>query len=247
MSTAARPSAAQAPAKPRPRLLRYWDSTIGKKVIVATTGFTLVTYVVLHMVGNLTVLSGNGGAGEARIDTYAHFLRTFGRPLLPYSFVLWAIRVVLLTALVLHVTGIVQLRRRNSAARAAPAKRVGRSWASRTMYLTGPLLLAFLVFHILQFTTLTIQVNGDMREGAVYNNLYDAFQVWWVVLLYIAAVLSVGYHLRHGIWSATQTLGYDTPQRNLIIRSASSGIAFLVTFGFLIIPVLMWTDALPRP
>ena len=248
MSTAATPRAAQpAPAKPRSRPLKFWDSSIGKKVVVATTGFILVAYVVLHMVGNLTVLSGNGGAGAARIDTYAHFLRTFGRPLLPYSFVLWAIRVLLLGALILHVTGIVQLARRNRAASPMTAKRVGRSWASRTMYLTGPLLLAFLIFHILQFTTLTIHVNGDMREGAVYNNLYDAFQVWWVVLFYIAAVLAVGYHLRHGIWSATQTMGWDTPRRNAAIRLYSTGISSLVVLGFLLVPVLMWTDALPKP
>ena len=249
MSTAASPRAgAQSPPRPRPRLLQFWDSSIGKKVIVAVTGFVLVAYVVLHMVGNLAALSGPSNADDsASIDRYAHFLRTFGTPLFPYSFVLWVIRVALFAALVVHVVGIVQLRRRNSHASPQANRRIGRSWASRTMYFTGPAVLAFLILHILMFTSLTIDIGGTYREGAVYNNLWLAFNTWWVVLIYIVAVLSVGYHLRHGIWSAVQTLGFDSPRRNKGIRLYSTGVSFAVTVGFLIPPVLMWAGALPSP
>jgi succinate dehydrogenase / fumarate reductase, cytochrome b subunit len=249
MSTAATPRAkTPAPSRPRPRLLHFWDSSIGKKVIVAVTGFVLVAYVVLHMVGNLAALSGPSNADEsASIDRYAHFLRTFGTPLFPYSFVLWVIRVALFAALVIHVVGIVQLYRRNSAASPQANRRIGRSWASRTMYFTGPLVLAFLILHILMFTSLTIDIGGTYREGEVYNNLYLAFNAWWVVLIYVVAVLSVGYHLRHGIWSAVQTLGFDSPRRNAAVRLYSTGVAFLVTVGFLLPPILFWSGALPSP
>lgn len=223
-----------------------WDSSIGKKIAVAVSGGILVGYVVLHMLGNLNSLYGPGG-GDARVDDYAHWLRTFGEPLLPYAFVLWAVRVVLLAALVVHVTGIVQLRARSRAARGGhPARRIGRSFSAATTIVTGTLLLAFIVFHILQFTTLTIDVT-PLHEGAVYANLYNAFQKWYFVLLYVLAVGSLGFHLRHGVWSAVQTLGLDSPERNQAIRRTAGALSLLVVVGFVVVPILFWTGALSAP
>lgn len=107
-----------------------WDSNVGKKSIVAVTGLVLVGYVVLHMIGNLTAMLGaSGDEGHAQIDSYGHWLREFGTPLLPYEFFLWVIRVFLLGSLVVHVVGVYQLTMRARAARPAgfPAKRIGRS------------------------------------------------------------------------------------------------------------------------
>jgi succinate dehydrogenase / fumarate reductase, cytochrome b subunit len=200
------------------------------------------------MAGNLTIFAGPGD-GDAQIDRYSEFLRTVGGPLLPHSWLLWVVRVLLIASLVVHVVGVVQLRKRNAAARPSGhhPRRVGRSWSARSMMITGPLLLAFIVFHILQFTTLTIQVDGDMRKGAVYSNVHQAFEVWWVVLLYVAAVLAVGFHLRHGIWSVTQTLGIDSPRRNGRLRAGANVLTIVVVGGFVSVPVLVWTGVLPAP
>jgi succinate dehydrogenase / fumarate reductase cytochrome b subunit len=224
-----------------------WDSNVGKKVIVAVTGLALVLYVVLHMVGNLTALQGAGG-GHAQIDEYGHWLREFGTPLLPYETVIWLIRVLLLGALIVHIVGVFQLTQRNRAARPQgyPAKRIGRSWAARTMRLTGPLLLLFIVFHILQFTLLSVDVT-PLAEGQIYSNLYGAFQKWYFVVLYLLALGALGYHLRHGVWSLFQTLGLDRPARNPWLRHGATALAVVVSVGFAIIPLGFWTGVLPEP
>jgi succinate dehydrogenase / fumarate reductase cytochrome b subunit len=226
-------------------LRETWDSTIGKKVAVAFSGAVLVVYLILHMVGNLNSLYGAGG-GDAKVDNYAHWLRTFGQPLLPYATMLWAVRVLLLVALVVHVTGVVQLTKRNRAARPQGAKRIGRSLSARTMMVTGTLLLAFIVFHILQFTTLTIDVT-PVKEGAVYSNLYFAFQKWYFVVIYVLAVGAVAFHLRHALWSMTQTLGIDRPSRNKVIRTTATTAALVLFVGFAVIPLAFITGVLGHP
>lgn len=230
----------------RTGLRELWDSSIGKKIAVAVSGAILVAYVVLHMLGNLNSLYGPGG-GDARVDDYAHWLRAFGEPLLPYEFVLWAVRVLLLVAVIVHITAIVQLRARNRVARGGhQARRIGRTFSAATTMVTGTLLLAFIVFHIMQFTTLTIDVT-PLEEGAVYANLYHAFQKWYFVLLYVLAVGSLGFHLRHGLWSALQTLGLDRPERNQAFRRGAGALAAVVVLGFLLVPILFWAGALDAP
>jgi succinate dehydrogenase / fumarate reductase cytochrome b subunit len=228
-------------------MIAFWRSSIGKKNIVAITGAILIGYLILHMLGNLNSAFGPG-ADQARVDWYAHWLRDFGEPLLPHAFVLWVVRVVLFTALVIHITGIVQLVKRNRAARPAnfPAKRIGRSFESMAMLATGVLVLAFIIFHILQFTTLSIHVT-PVEEGTVYANLYYAFQKWYFVVIYVAALLLIGMHLRHGVWSFFQTLGLDSPSRNPKLRHGSTIFVLVLVIGFGAIPVLFYTDVLDPP
>lgn len=224
-----------------------WRSTIGKKTIVAVTGTVLVAYLVLHMVGNLNSLFGPGGA-EPRIDEYAEWLRTFGEPLIPYEGIVWVVRAILLGAVIVHIVGVLQLNARNRAARPAdfPAKRIGRSWESRLMLVSGLLLLAFIVFHILQFTTLTIDVT-PLEKGALYANVYNAFQEWYFVAIYLAALVLVGMHLRHGIWSVCQTLGLDSPERNFGIRMGANALTVVIVIGFALVPILLYSGALGEP
>jgi len=228
-------------------VLELWHSTIGKKVFVAVSGSILVGYLILHMAGNLLSLGGPGG-GSPQIDVYSEWLRDFGEPLIPHTGVLWAARAVLLGALVVHVVGVVQLKARNRAARPEgfPARRIGRSWESRLMMVSGVLLLGFIVFHILQFTTLTIDVT-PLTEGNVYANLYFAFQKWYFVAIYLVALVFLGSHLRHAIWSLFQTLGLDNPERNPKIKSGASLLTAVLVAGFAIIPVLFFTGALGAP
>lgn len=228
-------------------MLEYWRSSVGKKTIVAVSGTILVAYLILHMAGNLNSLFGPGG-GEPRVDWYSEWLRDFGEPLLPHAFVLWAVRAILLGAIATHVTGVIQLTARNRAARPAdhPQRRIGRSLESRLMMLSGSLLIAFIVFHILQFTTLTIDVT-PLEHGQIYANLYNAFQEWYFVAIYLVAVCLVGIHLRHGIWSVAQTLGLDSPKRNAPLRRGATALSLLLVIGFALVPVLFITGVLDAP
>ena len=235
---------------PRLRWLReVWRSTIGKKLIVGITGVILAAYVLAHMLGNLKALQGDGGGEGAAIDTYADWIRTFGEPLIPREGVLWTVRAVLLAALVIHVAGIVQLIRRNRAARPDGHKHASvykRSLSARTMTATGFLLLAFIVFHVLQFTTLTIEPT-PLAEGAVYQNVYSAFQEWWLVAIYVGAVALLGFHLRHALWSVVQTHGFDKPNRNPTFRRLATGTAVLIAVGFAVVPLVFGLGLMPEP
>jgi succinate dehydrogenase cytochrome b subunit len=242
------PGADLAESERRGRWLReVWASTIGKKVIVAITGVILVLYVVAHALGNLKALQGSGSGG-APVDSYAEWLRTVGSPVIPRNGVLWVIRAGLIAALVIHIVAIVQLTKRNRAARPAgsPAPRIQRTLSSRTMLLTGILVLAFTVFHVLQFSTRTIQVT-PIYQGTVYMNLYDAFQKWYFVLIYLGGVALLGLHLRHGVWSVAQTAGWDKPNRNPALRLLATSLAAAVTIAFASVPLLFWAGALPAP
>ena len=207
----------------------------------------LAAYVILHALGNLKALQGPNSGGEASIDEYAHFLRTVGGPAIPEEGVLWIIRLILIAALAIHVVGVMQLVKRNRAAR--PSKRppvIERSLASRTMALSGVLLLAFIVFHILQFTTLTIHPT-PLAEGEIYANVYGAFQEWWIVAIYLIAVAFLFLHLRHALWSLLQTLGWDKPNRNPTFRRGATATAALVCIAFASVPILCFSGVLPEP
>ncbi len=236
----------------RPRLhwLReVWGSTIGKKLLVGVSGVILALYVILHMLGNLKTLQGNGDGGIPAVDRYAEWLRTAGEPVIPRDGLLWGVRAILVFVLVVHVVGIVQLIARNRAARPEGhryAKPIQRSIASRTMAWSGFLLLGFIIFHILQFTTRTIAPT-PLAADTVYANLYGAFQEWWLVVIYVAAVVILGFHLLHALWSVLQTHGFDKPNRNPSFRRGATATAVLITVGFAAVPIAIVTGILPAP
>lgn len=241
---------AEGSAVPRAGWLReVWASSIGKKVIVALTGLILAGYVVLHALGNLKALQGNGGDGEASIDRYAEWLRTIGEPALPHEFFVWALRAFLVVALVLHISAIAALTKRNRAARPAGHRnpqRIQRSLSSRTMMISGLVLLAFIVFHILQFTSRTIQIT-PIHDGTVYENIYDAFDKWYFALLYVGVMVLLGLHLRHALWSVTQTAGWDKPNRNRTFRGLATALAVFVAVAFAAVPIAFFSGVMPEP
>lgn len=233
--------------QPRLRWLReVWASTLGKKIIVAATGVVLAAYVIVHALGNLKALQGPGEGGPAAIDEYADFLRNAGGPVIPGEGLLWIVRAILIFALVIHVVGVTQLILRNRAARPGHARVVKRTLASRTMAYTGVLLLAFIVFHVLQFTTLTIHPT-PLAKGAVYANLYGAFQEWWIVAIYVAMMGALFLHLRHALWSVLQTAGWEKPNRNPTFRHGATATAVVVCTAFALIPILFFAGAMPEP
>src|SRR6185369_17608060 len=131
-------------------VVAVWGTMVGKKVVMAVTGAVLVAFVIGHMLGNLKIFLG----AEA-IDTYAVFLRTMGEPLLPYSVLLWVVRIVLLTCVALHITAAVQLTRMSWAARPERyevKQSIATTYAALTARWSGVILAAFVVFHLLHLT-----------------------------------------------------------------------------------------------
>ena len=192
---------------------------------------------------------GSDAEGVPHIDSYAHFLRTMGEPMLPYGAALWVTRIILVVALVLHVVTVIQLAVRNRAARPIRYQRhvhVESTWAARTMLVSRMLLLVFVVIHVLQFTTGTIQIRPIVPE-TVYANLFETFAVWYVVAFYVIAMGLLGFHLYHGTWSLFQSLGYDNPDRNRGLRLFAAGSALIIFLGFCSVPVFIILGAMPEP
>jgi succinate dehydrogenase / fumarate reductase, cytochrome b subunit len=204
------------------------------KLVMAVSGALFVFYVIAHMYGNLKVFGG-----QQAFDDYSEHLRSLGEPILPYSGFLWVMRLLLIVALIVHVYAAFYLWSRAQGARNtryAVKKAAAATVSSRFMRWGGVALLLFLVFHLLQFTTNTIRANGDFPSP--YQRVVAGFQVWWVVLLYVAAMVALGMHLRHGIWSAAQTLGWTSSAR---ARNSANALAILVAVvvvvGFLVPPL----------
>lgn len=213
-----------------------WRSTVGKKAVMAVTGVIMLAYLVAHMMGNLKVFFG---AGE--FNHYGAWIRTIGEPFLHHAWFLWIARVVLGTAVVLHGVAAFQLSRRDLAARPAKYARTRRraSYATRTMRWGGVILGLFIVWHILDLTTLTVNPNAE--EGRPYENLVASFDRPPVTALYIVAMLALGLHIRHGFWSAAQTLGANSPRRDRLFKVLANALALVLTCGFIAVPVGVMT------
>jgi len=215
---------------------RSTRSTIALKLLMAVTGLVFIGYVLLHMYGNLKAFSG-----QEAFDSYAEHLRTIGEPLLPYAGLLWIIRVVLLVSLAVHVYAAYTLWARAGKARTTKytvTKRVNSTWSSKTMRWGGTALLLFIVFHILHFT-LRVVTPGSNSDSP-YERLVGSFQVWWVAAIYLVAMAALGMHLRHGTWSAAQTLGLTNSagaRRNANLLGYL--LAVVIAGGYSLIPVFV--------
>lgn len=232
------------------RLVDLINSTVGKKLLVALTGSFLFLFVFGHMAGNLKAFAGvSPTTGVHKLDYYAEFLRSFGADALGRENFLWVTRLVLLLCLFSHIALIIQLRMRNRVSRESDyvvTKRVASSVAAQTMMYGGIVIFLFVVFHILHFTTGDLHFHG-FEHGKVYANVYSAFQSGFVVAIYVVGVSAVSMHLYHGIWSVFQTLGLDSATRNGAIRGAAKLLSVAILFGFLSVPVAMFSGALPPP
>lgn len=210
-------------------------SSVGKKVLMALTGLILVGFVLGHMAGNLKVLQGS----EA-FNGYAEWIREVGYPALPHHGALWVMRVLLLAAVLVHVVAALQLWRMSRAAREERYRRpkdLSFSYASRTMRWGGIIILLFVVYHILHFTT--GQAHTDFVAGDAYHNFVVAFRNPLVFGVYAVAQAALCLHLYHGVWSATQTLGADSPAIDAWRRPVALSVALIVFGGFLLPPTLV--------
>jgi succinate dehydrogenase / fumarate reductase cytochrome b subunit len=208
-------------------------SSVFKKIVMAVSGIIMMLYLVAHVVGNLKAFSGRDAFND-----YSAWIRTVGNPAVPGETTLWVIRIVLLVAVVAHFWAAVALWRQ--ARRARPQayvtkKSVAQSYASRTMRWGGVIVLAFIVYHILDLTTGT--VNPEGHDTTPYDRLVASFSNPLVTAFYALSVILLGMHLRHGIWSATQTLGQSNRRREKTVSFFALAFATVLTLGFLLVPL----------
>jgi succinate dehydrogenase / fumarate reductase cytochrome b subunit len=206
-------------------------------MLMAVSGLIFIGFLVAHMYGNLKVF-----AGEEAFNEYAHHIREIGEPMLPHEGLLWVLRVGLIGALVAHVYAAVALTRRAHAARTTKyvvKKNKGSSLSSRTMRWGGLALFLFLIWHLLNFTIGKVNPTGGATDNP-YVLLVDTFDpsVWYVSVVYFLALIALGFHLHHGVWSACQTLGFTNSARSRDrAKDAGLVVAIVIAGGFALVPL----------
>ncbi|MGI8960455.1 MAG: succinate dehydrogenase cytochrome b subunit [Bryobacteraceae bacterium] len=210
------------------RPVRFWDSTNGQKVVMAITGAILLLFVIGHMLGNLQVFEG-----PEKLNDYGRFLHDVPE-------ILWAVRIVLLASVILHIWSSVKLAARKLKARPAgylKKENIASTYASRTMYWSGPIILAFVIYHLLHLTAGIVHPGFDFVDGDVYHNVVVGFQVWYVSAWYIFSMILLGFHIRHGAWSMFQSVGVNHPRHTPVLKKAAAAMAVIIVLGYISIPL----------
>ncbi|WP_080793210.1 succinate dehydrogenase cytochrome b subunit [Corynebacterium pacaense] len=223
--------------------------TWAMKLTMAITGLIFGAFVLVHMIGNLKIFMPDYGPqsahpGEPQINVYGEFLREMGAPIFPHSSLLWIVRIVLLVALVLHIYCAFALTARSHKSR-GKFRRTNlmgglNSFTTRSMLITGIVLLAFIIFHILDLTLGVAPAAPDVFEhGEVYANMVASFSRWPVAIWYIIANLVLFLHLSHGIWLAVSDLGITGRRWRSILLAVSYIVPAAVLIGNIIIPFVI--------
>jgi len=215
------------------RLQRFWASSIGAKLTMAVTGLLLFGFVVGHLAGNLAVYKG-----QDAVNHYAEFLHSKGA-------LLWVVRLGLIAVALAHIVSGLRLARDNRAARPVPyAKQANlvSTRAARSMVLTGLTLTGYVLFHLAHFTWAWIltdhahQVDAQGRHD-VYAMVVQGFGEWWVSGLYLVAMVTLFFHLRHGIASFFQTIGFRHPRYLCCVEWLGTILSAVIFLGYASIPV----------
>ena len=211
------------------------------KLIMAVTGLLFALFVVGHMAGNLKLyLPAHGG--EEALDEYGAFLRSMGEPLFPHEGALWIIRAVLLVAILAHIYGAIALTARSKASRGKfrRSNLMGGldSFATKSMLVTGIVLLLFIIFHLLDLT-MGVQpiAPGDFAEGAVKANMIATFSRWPVTIVYVIAMCFLFLHLTHGIRLAASDLGITGAKWRQTFLILAYVIPAVVCIGNIVMPL----------
>lgn len=212
------------------------------KVLMAATGIIFVLFLLFHMYGNLKMF-----LGADAYNHYAHYLHNeLLYPILPAKGFLWIMRVGLLVCILLHIFAAVTLWNRAAKARGNAYKgsfgkkvRASQSYTAFVMRWGGVVIAIWLVFHLLQFTALKLQVGGTYDVATPYNNMVLAFSTPWLYIFYLVAMIAIGLHIRHGVWSALATLGLSSRNRERAYKIAGDVVALLVVVGFMLPPTFI--------
>lgn len=219
------------------------SSTIGRKVVMSLTGLFLITFLVVHVSGNMLMFKSDDG--EA-FNLYAQFMTT--NPLIKMA------SYILYSGILLHVFYALYLSIYNKNARpvgyAVAHSEQNSSWKSRNMGILGTIVLIFLVIHLRSFwfemkfgdVPMTNYAGVEVRD--LYSVMEAAFSQWWYVLLYVLAMVGLGYHLAHGFWSAFQTLGLQHKKYSPLIKNVGYIFAIVVPLLFAAMPVYIYIKSL---
>jgi len=226
--------------RPAPWPIAFYRSAVGKKWVMAITGIVLMGYVFFHMVGNLKMYQG-----AHALNSYGEFLRELLYPILPRTVTLWLMRLGLIASFGLHIHAAASLTLMNRRANAG-GYQGKRDWqaasaASRSMRLTGIVILLFLVWHLSDFTWGF--VNPDFVRGDVYRNVQASLTNAVPAAIYVIANIALGIHLFHGSWSMFQSLGLNNPRYNSWRRGFAIGFAAIITAGNLMFPLTVLSGA----
>jgi succinate dehydrogenase / fumarate reductase cytochrome b subunit len=212
-----------------------YRTSIGKKMLMAASGLVILLWLIGHMLGNLKVW-----LNQREFDSYAEFLRRLGEPIFPHTVFLWLIRVLLTVAFVVHVYLAIDLSLRNRRARQVRYVRTARVQAdmpSVTMRWGGLALALFVIFHLANFTWGWIHPGYQFVRGSVYANVVGNFNQWWLVAIYVAAMVALALHIYHGTWSVFQTFGANSRRWDRLIRRSAGALAIVIFVGFVSVPV----------
>jgi succinate dehydrogenase / fumarate reductase cytochrome b subunit len=204
----------------------FLDEYVGKKAIMAVSGLVLFGFVIGHLLGNLQVF-----LGPEVLNAYGEFLRA--NPGL-----LWGTRIVVLAAVLMHIWAAISLTNARRAARPVAYKRWearDSTYSSRTMMMSGPLVAVYIVYHLLHLTLGT--VHPSFEEGDVYGNLVSGLANPVVAAAYIVAMVMLGLHLRHGMWSMFQSIGISHPVHTPRLKALAALVAAAIVAGYISIPL----------
>ncbi len=219
---------------------KTFNSSIGRKIVMSLTGLFLCSFLVVHLVGNLQLFKHDGGAA---FNTYSHFMGT--------NPVIRTIEWGLLLGFGFHIYEALMLTRRNQSARpvgyAVSHPEQNSDWMSRNMGLLGSIILVFLIVHLYnffwraRFGTIGVNLTEDVNHNDdLYTIVVSSFHQWWYVLLYVAAQISLGYHLWHGFASGFQTLGLNHRKYTPVIKAVGFTFAVVVSAAFAAMPLYFY-------
>jgi len=211
---------------PAARMPTFFGTTVGKKLVMALTGAVLFVFVVFHLLGNLLIFWG-----PDELNRYAEVLKALGG-------YIWIARLTLLAALMLHVFCAVQLTITGWRARPVSysvRRDMETNYAARTMIISGPLIFLYAIYHLLMFTFLATGPGYSRTD--VYGNVVAAFRVPAISAVYVVAMLVLGVHLYHGVWSMLHTAGISNPGYKSVRRIVAPVVAMVIAAGYIAIPV----------
>ncbi len=239
---------------------KVFTGPLGKKFLMALTGLFLITFLVVHLIGNLQLLKDDGGYA---FNQYSVFMTT--NPLIK------TVSYVLYTSILLHVIVSLILTVKNQKARPEKYKSGSNQstsvWQSRNMGILGTIILIFLVVHLRGFwatyhwgampfakyevsavgeveksSLIDVEITEELKhEEGVYKDLYlvvsESFKVWWIVAIYILSMIGMAFHLSHGFQSAFQTLGINHKSYTPAIKFVGTAFSIIISALFAWLPI----------
>lgn len=219
------------------------SSTIGRKVIMSLTGLFLITFLIVHVSGNMLLFKKDGG--EA-FNLYAEFMTT--SPLIKVA------SIILYSGLILHVVYSIILTLVNKSARPTGYKLAhpseNSSWRSRNMGILGTIIFIFLVIHMrtfwyeMHFGDIPVENYGGIEVKDLYTVVKASFAQWWYSLFYILAMVGLAFHLTHGFWSAFQTLGMSHKKYTPFIKTVGLWFSIIISLLFSSMPIYFYLQSL---